>query len=386
MNLFLLLTATQYNNIIFYNIEKYEAEEKLFVDYKIVLKNSFYTEGNKNDINKKLKDIKALLVKEFFYNVAQKKLKNRDNCLIDYNRFNENKINNIISTNIIKIIYSRHQRLLLCNAYIRDIELEVYLDMIKIQACSFSEHLRKLVLTIPKEYNIFDLGRNSFLESEKRIENQNVHPNFQYFSNRAKIFKNFYIPTNIEILRLKNQTDSDVIYHYQKYNPFGFSDDISTNYYFRQLEKLFYPKISITNKLEDSRNKFFDQALSYQSNAFHFLKFCSFFIQLINIKYIEMSLIQKPLDIIQILNLSDRGFDFWGDKSNALRKIDEKEKIPLAIIEKIVDIQKNYLNLRINFDTFKVELEDIMKNIKLFINDNDKFYNLNFDQYTQLIF
>jgi hypothetical protein len=61
MNFFLLLTATQYNNIIFYNIEKYEAEEKLFVDYKIVLKNSFYTEGNKNDINKKLKDIKLYL-------------------------------------------------------------------------------------------------------------------------------------------------------------------------------------------------------------------------------------------------------------------------------------------------------------------------------------
>ena len=375
MNLFLLLTATQYNNIIFFNIEKYEAEEKLFLDNKIVLKNSFFIEENREEVDKKIKNIKGLLVRELFYNIAQKKLKNRDNCLIDYNRFNENKINNIISTNIIKIIYSRHQRLLLCNAYIRDIELEVYLDMIKIQACSFSEHLRKLVLTIPKEYNIFDLGRNSFLESEKRIENQNVHPNFQYFSNRAKIFKNFYIPTNIEILRLKNQTDSDVIYHYQKYNPFGFSDDISTNYYFRQLEKLFYPKISITNKLEDSRNKFFDQALSYQSNAFHFLKFCSFFIQLINIKYIEMSLIQKPLDIIQILNLSDRGFDFWGDKSNALRKIDEKEKIPLAIIEKIVDIQKNYLNLRINFDTFKVELEDIMKNIKLFINDNDKLIN-----------
>ena len=375
MNLFLLLTATQYNNIIFFNIEKYEAEEKLFTENKIILKNSYYSDENRDETNKKIKDIKALLVKELFYNVAQKKLKNRDNCLNDYNRFNENKINNIISTNIIKIIYSRHQRLLLCNAYIKDIALEVYLDMIKIQACSFSEHLRKLVLTIPKEYNIFELGKTGFLESERRIENQNIHPNFVYFSDRTKIFKHFYIPTNIEILRLKNQTDSDVIYHYQKYNPFGFSDDVSTKYYFRQLEVLFYPKVSITNKLEDSRNKFFEQALSYQSNAFHFLKFCCFFIQLINIKYIEMSLIQKPLDIIQILNITDRGFDFWGDKSNALRKVDEKEKIPLAIIEKIVDIQKNYLNLRINFDTFKVDLEDVMKNIKSFINDKDKLIN-----------
>ena len=375
MNLFLLLTATQYNNIIFFNIEKYEIEEKLFNENKIVIKNSYYNEENKEETNKKIKDIKVLLVKELFYNVAQKKLKNRDNCLTDYNRFNENKINNIISTNIIKIIFSRHQRLLLCNAYIRDIALEVYLDMIKLQACTFSEHLRKLVLTIPKEYNIFELGKNGFLESERRVESQNIHPNFQYFSDRTKIFKHFYIPTNIEILRLKNQTDSDVIYHYQKYNPFGFSDDVSTRYYFRQLEVLFYPKVSITNKLEDSRNKFFEEALSYQSNAFHFLKFCSFFIQLINIKYIEMSLIQKPLDIIQILNLTDRGFDFWGDKSNALRKVDEKEKIPLAIIEKIVDIQKNYLNLRINFDTFKVDLEDVMKNIKAFINDKDKLIN-----------
>ena len=88
-----------------------------------------------------------------------------------------------------------------------------------------------------------------------------------------------------------------------------------------------------------------------------------------------MSLIQKPLDIIQILSITERGFDFWGDKSNALRKVDEKEKIPLAIIEKIVDIQKNYLNLRINFDTFKVDLEEVMKNIKTFINDKDKLIN-----------
>ena len=57
-----------------------------------------------------------------------KKLKNRDNCLIDYNRFTENKISNIISTNIIKIIYARHERLLLCNAYIKDIALDAYND------------------------------------------------------------------------------------------------------------------------------------------------------------------------------------------------------------------------------------------------------------------
>ena len=375
MNLFLLLTATQYNNIVFFNIEKYEIEAKLFQENKIVLKNSHYNDSIKDEISKKIKEIKVLLVKEFFYNIAQKKLKNRDNSLIDYNSFKDIKMKKIVSTNIVRIAYARHERLLLCNAYIKDIALEVYLDMIKLQACSFSEHLRRLVLTIPKEYNIFELSRTGFLESEKRVESQNIHSNFQYFTDRNKIFKHFYIPSNIEILQLKNQTDSDVIYHYQKYNPFSFSDEVNTKYFFRQIEELFYPKLSITNTLEDSRNKFFTQALSYQSNAFHFLKFCSFFIQLINIKYIEISLTQKPIDIIQILNLSDHGFDFWGDKSNAVRKIDEKERIPLGIIEKIVDIQKNYLNLRINFDTFKVDMEDVMKNIKLFIHDKDKLMN-----------
>ena len=374
MNLFLLLTAIQYNNIVFFNIEKYEAEAKLFQENKIVLKNSNYNDATKDETAKKIKEIKVLLVKEFFYNIAQKKLKNRDNSLIDYNSFKDIKMKKIVSTNIIRIAYARHERLLLCNAYIKDIALEVYLDMIKLQACSFANHLRKLVLTIPKEYNIFELGRNGFLESEKRVE-MNFHSNFQYFSDRNKIFKNFYIPTNIEILQLKNQTDSDVIYHYQKYNPFSFSDEVNTKYFFRQIEELFYPKIGIMNKLEDSRNKFFTQALSYQSNAFHFLKFCSFFIQLINIKYIEITLTQKPIDIIQILNLSDHGFDFWGDKSNAIHKIDEKERIPLGIIEKIVDIQKNYLNLRINFDTFRVDMEEVMKNIKLFIHDKDKLMN-----------
>ena len=380
MNLFLLLTATQYNNIVFFNIEKYEIEAKLFQENKIVLKNPYYNDAIKEEMAKRIKEIKVLLVKEFFYNIAQKKLKNRENSLIDYNSFKNIKMKKIVSTNIVRIVYARHQRLLLCNAYIKDIALEVYLDMIKLQACSFSEHLRRLVITIPKEYNIFELGRNGFLESEKRVESMNIHSNFQYFSDRNKVFKHFYIPTNLEILQLKNQTDSDVIYHYQKYNPFSFSDEVNTKYYFRQLEELFYPKPSITNKLEDSRNKFFEQALSYQSNAFHFLKFCSFFIQIINIKYIEISLTQKPIDIIQILSLSEHGFDFWGDKSNAVRKIDEKERIPLGIIEKIVDIQKNYLNLRINFDSFRVDMEEIMKNIKLFIHDKDKLMNY-MDQY-----
>ena len=72
MNLFLLLTATQYNNIIFFNIEKYEAEEKLFTENKIILKNSYYSDENRDETNKKIKDIKTLLVKELFYNVAQK--------------------------------------------------------------------------------------------------------------------------------------------------------------------------------------------------------------------------------------------------------------------------------------------------------------------------
>lgn len=372
MNLFLLLTATQYNNIVFFNIEKYEIEAKLFQENKISLKNSFYDDVNKEETAKKIKEIKVLLVREFFYNIAQKKLKNRDNSLIDYNSFKDIKMKKIVSTNIIRIVYARHERLLLCNAYIKDIALEVYLDMIKLQACSFSEHLRRLVLTIPKEYNIFELAKTGFLESEKRVESPVAHTNFQYFSDRTKVFKHFYIPSNIEILQLKNQTDSDVIYHYQKYNPFMFSDEVNTKYFFRQLEELFYPKPKIINRLEDSRNKFFEQALSYQSNAFHFLKFCSFFIQLINIKYIEICLTQKPIDIIQILSLSDHGFDFWGDKSDAVRKIDEKERVPLGIVEKMVDIQKNYLNLRINFDTFRVDMEEVMKSLKLFLNDKDK--------------
>ena len=372
MNLFLLLTATQYNNIVFFNIEKYEIEAKLFQENKIILKNSFYDDANKEETAKKIKEIKVLLVREFFYNIAQKKLKNRDNSLIDYNSFKDIKMKKIVSTNIVRIVYARHERLLLCNAYIKDIALEVYLDMIKLQACSFSEHLRRLVLTIPKEYNIFELAKTGFLESEKRVESPIAHTNFQYFSDRTKVFKHFYIPSNIEILQLKNQTDSDVIYHYQKYNPFMFSDEVNTKYFFRQLEELFYPKPKITNRLEDSRNKFFEQALSYQSNAFHFLKFCSFFIQLINIKYIEICLTQKPIDIIQILSLSDHGFDFWGDKSDAVRKVDEKERVPLGIVEKMVDIQKNYLNLRINFDTFRVDMEEVMKSLKLFLNDKDK--------------
>ena len=398
MNLFLLLAATQFNNIVFFNIEKYQIEAKLFKENKIVVRNSLFSTSKVPsnikfnqpsqkleeiaylELEKKIKEITNLLAKELFYNIAKKKLKNRNNTLSKYNIFLETKVKYIKRTTIIKHIFARHERLLLCNAYIKDISLEAFLDLIKIQACSFSSHLKKLVETIPNEYNIFEVNDSGFLENEKKIKNLNPHKNFQFFHDRTKPFNKFYIPSNIEILQLQNQTDEDVIYHYSKYNPLSFSEDVLSKTYFTQLETLFYPEPKLINKLEDSRNKFFEQAFSYQSNAFLFLKFCSFFIQLINIKYIEICLTQKPIDIIQILSMSDQGFDFWGDKSSAVRKVDEKERVPLGIIEKIVDIQKNYLNLRINFDTFRVDMEEIMKNIKGFTDDTTKLTNY-MDQY-----
>ena len=394
MNFFLLLAATQFNNIVFFNIEKYQIEAKIFKDNKIILKNSLFTPikapvspakfnqpSEKSEeiafleVEKKIREVTTLLAKELFYNIAKKKLKNRSNTLDKYNNFLETKVRYIKRTTIIKHIFARHERLLLCNAYIKDISLEAFLDLIKIQACSFATHLRKLVNTIPKEYNIFEINEAGFLENEKKVENLNPHKNFHFFHDRTKAFNKFYIPSNIEILQLQNQTDEDVIYHYQKYNPFSFSEDVLAKNYFTQIEELFYPKPNLINVLEDSRNKFFEQAFSYQSNAFFFLKFCSFFIQIINIKYIEICLTQKPIDIIQILRMSDHGFDFWGDKSSAVRKVEEKERVPLGIIEKIVDIHKNYLNLRINFDTFRVDMEEIMKDIKSFIDDPVKLTN-----------
>ena len=387
MNYFLLLIATQYNNLVFFEPERYMSELNLFKDDKIVVRNSVFNakgvinliDANKNEkavlheMTKKIEDIKQKLAREFFYAIIEKKNKNRNNTLIRYNTFIENKIKFLKKPTVIKHICARHERLLLCNAYCKDITIEVFLDAIKLQACKFSGALRKIVKTIPKEYNIFEINELNFIDNEKYISDLvTPYKNFYYFHDRSKTFNKFYIPSEIEILHLKNQTENDILFHYSKYNPLSFSEEVLNTKFFTQFKDLFYKIPTPCNTIDNSRNKFFKEAFSYQSNALLFLQFCSFFINIFNLKYIEICLTQKPMDIVQIFEKIKDGDDFWGDKKTVITSFEESKRLPLNIVEKIVDTQKNYLNLRINFDRFKNDLDEIIKHLKKYLDKPDK--------------
>ena len=389
MNLILLLTATQYNNILFFESEKYMQEINLFKD-KIVCNNNLFDwksivysrDINKNvqailhDKEKKINEINLRLAKDNFYIIVEKKLKNRSNTLLKYNTFIESKIKFLKKSSLIKHIFARTERLLLINAYIKDISLEVYLDCIKLQSCLFSEKLRKIIKTIPKEYNTFDINDFHFIDNEKRLfESTTPHKNFWYFVDKGKIFNKFYIPSNLEILKLKNQNDEDIVYHYSKFNPFNFSEDVLNQKYFTQMKDLYYNSPEICNKIEDGRNKFFIQAMNYQSNAFLFLRICNFYLNFINLKFIDVYLTQKPMEIMQVIDLVDKGDDFWGDKKTSVSNFEEKNRIPLNIVEKIIESQKNYLNLRINFDRFKIDIEEQTKIIIKYLETPNKLLN-----------
>ena len=390
MNFFLLLIATQHNNLLFFEPEKYMSELNLFKDEKIVVKNSLFNaksvintlDTNKtekailHEMTKQIEDIKQKLAKEFFYSIIEKKNKNRNNTLNRYNTFIESKIKFLKKPTVIKHVCARHERLLLCNAYIKDITFEVFLDSIRLQACKFSTSLRKIVKTIPKEYNIFEINEFNFIENEKYIGDLiTPYKNFYYFHDRGKVFNKFYIPSDIEILHLKNQNENDILYHYSKYNPMSFSEEVLNPKFFSQFKELFYQEPTICNTIENSRNKFFNEAYSYQSNALLYLQFCSFFINFLNLKYIEICLTQKPMDIVQIIEKVYNGDDFWGDKKTSVNNFDESKRLPLNIVEKIVDTQKNYLNLRINFDRFKNDLEEVIKNLKKYLEDPERVVN-----------
>ena len=390
LNFFLLLIATQHNNLLFFEPEKYMSELNLFKDEKIIVKNSLFNaksvintlDTNKtekailHEMTKQIEDIKVKLAKEFFYSIIEKKNKNRNNTLNRYNTFIEGKIKFLKKPTIIKNVCARHERLLLCNAYIKDIIFEVFLDGIKIQACKFSSSLRKIIKTIPKEYNIFEINEFNFIENEKYIGDLiTPYKNFYYFHDRGKPFNKFYIPSDIEILHLKNQNENDILYHYSKYNPMSFSEEVLNQKFFTQFKELFYQKPTTCNTIENSRNKFFQEAYSYQSNALLYLQFCSFFINFFNLKYIEIILTQKPMDIVEIVDKVYNGDDFWGDKKTTISPFEESKRLPLNIVERIVDTQKNYLNLRINFDRFKSDLEEVIKNFKKYLENPEKVVN-----------
>jgi hypothetical protein len=141
------------------------------------------------------------------------------------------------------------------NAYSLDLVNDVYLDFIKIQTCEAMKNLRTLIKHIPKEYNIFEINEAKFMDNETK-NGHFFNKNFVYFTDKKTPFTNFYIPTNLEILRLETVSDLDIVYHYFQYNPLNFVEDIVDNRFFVQIKE-FFRSPTMTDNLENVKIKEF---------------------------------------------------------------------------------------------------------------------------------
>jgi len=103
----------------------------------------------------------------------------------------------------------------------------------------------------------------------------------------------------------------------------------------------------------------------------------------------EMALNLKNEDLIKLIESTEKGIDFWGDKKliTPLNANIEEINLPIHIVENIINDEKNYMNLRLNFDKFKIEFEEILENIKSYIkkDEDPKKPILYMQSYTEII-
>ena len=378
---YLLLTAVQYNNVIYQPFSQCLAELDMIYTHNItcyhrkqditVLFNSKEPlELCIHQAKSKLKSKLSLLGSEHFYRINLKKQKNRNNIIEKYQIFSEEQIKSSVKHLTIKRIMLREYRLNLCISYCKDILIDVYLDNIKLQSIKAANRLRDLVNLIPKEYQVFDINNSSILNYEQHKSYQ-VNTNFLFFTDCTFHFNKFYIPSEIEILSMESQTDNDVIYHYTHFNPFNLTDDIRIDKFYKQLQsnfsKVSYNNLENMNKTSLFRTIFFDQALDFKSNLLILLKFTTFYTIFFEVKLAELSFSQKQNEIIKLFDCKDKSIDFWGDKGQSIDIFKESEmgkRLPIIIVEKIVQNETNYLNLRHDFIQIQEDLTNVTKDLK----------------------
>jgi hypothetical protein len=194
------------------------------------------------------------LGREFFFNILDRKFQQREFIEKKYHAFLDNQISISSKGYTVKRILSRHYRLVYTNAYCKEKMTETYLDSIKLQACKSAKVLKSLLRMIPKEYreNLFDVNNLSFVENENKIFNY-VSKNFMYFNDRKSPFNNFYVPSDIEIMRLESQSSSDRIYHYRQYQPMYRVEEINNAMFFPQIND-FFKSPTLKNSVELVKN------------------------------------------------------------------------------------------------------------------------------------
>ena len=210
-----------------------------------------------------------------------------------------------------------------------------------------------------------------------------VNKNFLYITDRKTPFINFYLPSDVEVLNLESITDYDTVFHYTNFNPFNLVENIKHPHFFEQIKNNF-PKVSYNlinpdNKDPQFRNFICDQSLEYHSNVLLLLKLTVFYSKIFDFKFYELIFSQKQIELIKYKRSLEKKEDFWNDKKHHIEIFKESEinyKLPLLIVEKIVQNENNYLNIRHDFVKLKEDLLLIHKDLRSLLRTlNDNNYN-----------
>ena len=372
----------------------------------------------------KLKNKLSIIGNEYFYKISFKKLKNKSNIIEKFNLFYQNKVkplyfnkNDIksdykIITNddntlfydnfnnyIRKRILLREYKINLCIAYSKDILYDVLVDCLRLQCFETVNKLQNQVNIIPTEYKIFDkfvdlndiktnynVKKNVFLEDLERynINNHkliNTHylknNNYLFFKNRKQLFDKFYIPNEIEVFLIESQSDEDIVKKYSLHNPFNINEDVTSNNFLQQVNKEFSKVTYNFNKISSNctkRNRYFrtyifDQSFEYRSNVLILLKYLNFYNIILNFKLIELYLSQKQSELINLKYATNNNIDFWGDGNIDFKIFKEDEldrRLPTLIVEKMLQSQLNYLNIRHDFVQVKEDMNLITEDLKMY--------------------
>ncbi len=183
----------------------------------------------------------------------------------------------------------------------------------------------------------------------------------------------------MEVLLLESVTDNDLIYHYTHFNPFNLIENIHHPHFFDQLSYHF-PKITYnSSKLDksDFRTHVFDQSLDFHSNVLVLLKLTTYYTLLFDFKFFELCFSQKQIELLRLKSCVSKKEDFWHDKQPNLdifKENEMKSRLPLVIVEKIIQNENNYLNIRHDFIQLKEDIFMFHKDLRSLLktlNDSD---------------
>jgi len=264
MQYYLLLIGTQFNYNFLHEAYTHSCELELLENHKIIVFNTsldlnqLFETVDETKFNMHLMKMKSRvnvfinkLGREFFFNILDRKFQQREFIEKKYHTFLETQINISTKGHTVKRIMSRHFRLVYINAYSKEKMTEVYLDAIKLQACKSAKVLRELLKMIPKEYKegLFDVNSSGFLENENKVIVNYINKNFIYFNDRKSPFNIFYVPSDLEILRLESQSSADRMFHYRQYQPMDRIEEINNPLFFSQINH-FFKSPTLKNSIE----------------------------------------------------------------------------------------------------------------------------------------